>query len=333
MPWRALPGEKPDAYHVWLSEIMLQQTTVVTVAPYYRKFIRRWPNIKALAEAKQEEVLSLWAGLGYYHRARNLHKTARIVAGKFNGIFPRTEEEIADLPGCGPYTAAAIAAIAFDRPANVVDGNVERVISRLFAVKTSLPKSKPKLKNLAASLLPKARFGDYAQALMDLGATVCTPRHPKCSFCPWRDDCKAKEKGIEESLPRRMRRSPKPTRRAIAFYLTNGRKEVLLKKRPSKGLLGGMMEIPSTEWQEGPFLPLKKAKTAAPAKADWRLLPGVIHHIFTHFELEMRVAVAATSSQGVGKWVKQTRLDGEALPTCMRKIIRHVHKAQRRRKK
>jgi A/G-specific adenine glycosylase len=324
MPWRAVRGESPDPYCVWLSEIMLQQTTVATVGPYFQKFVARWPTIQALAKAKLEDVLSLWAGLGYYRRARALHEAARIVVRDHHGLFPDTEEKLSTLPGCGPYTAAAITSIAFGRPANVVDGNVERVMARLYAVTTPLPKAKPALRSLALKLVPDARPGDYAQALMDLGATVCTPRKPICAACPLAAACEAHAKGMEERLPRRARKKPKPLRRAMAFYVTNGNGSVLLRRRPAKGLLPGMMEVPSSTWREGPLPAMREARKEAPVKARWRLLPGTIRHVFSHFDLEMVVAVA-TSSQTAGyRWAKLSALDREALPSVMHKVIRHA---------
>ncbi len=326
MPWRTLPEEQPNPYYVWLSEIMLQQTTVVTVGPYFKKFIQRWPNVKALAKAKREDVLKMWAGLGYYRRAHALHEAAMIVCHEYCGRFPSTEEEILKLPGCGPYTAAAIAAIAFDKPANVVDGNVERVMARLFAVKSPLTKAKPELKSLAKKLVPKTRCGDYAQALMDLGATVCAPRMPKCGLCPLAQECKALAAGIAETLPRREGNKKKPVRRAIAFFIRNSRGEVFVRQRPQGGLLGGMTEIPTSEWREGPMPLLRAAEREAPVKARWKLLTGGIHHVFTHFSLELSVAVATSSGRCRGRWVAPQDLDGEALPSVMRKIIIYAMK-------
>lgn len=323
LPWRALPGKKPDPYQVWLSEMMLQQTTVTAVGPYFRKFLARWPTVQALAKAKQDDVMRLWAGLGYYRRARFLHEAARVVCRDYKGSFPVTEKELRSLPGCGPYTAAAIAAIAFDRRANVVDGNVERVMARLFAVKTPLPKARQKLRALAEKLLPSERYGDYAQALMDLGAMICTPRNPKCGLCPLAGACVANAKGIAEGLPRRRPSKTKPVRRAIAFYLTNGRGAVLLRKRPAKGLLAGMMEVPSSEWRAGPMPELSGVRLEAPAKVRWRLLPGTIRHAFSHFDLELKVAVATSLGSCAGKWVMPSGLDREALPSVMRKIVEY----------
>ena len=326
LPWRAEAGLKPDPYRVWLSEIMLQQTTVGAVAPYFQKFIQRWPRIEDLASASLDDILRAWAGLGYYRRARSLHECARKIVVDYGGTFPQSETELLALPGFGPYTAAAVMAIAFDRRANVVDGNVERVMARLFAIRTPLPKAKATLRRKAESLLPKARFGDYAQALMDLGATICTPRRPKCEFCPWQKNCRASALGVAETLPRRAQAKPKPVRRAIAFVLTNERGDILLRRRPKDGLLGGMMEVPSSAWIEGAMPAFAKALRGAPAQADWRLLPGMVRHVFSHFELEIAVAVGNVRMNRKridGVWVSHAELGAEALPSVMRKIIRH----------
>ena len=322
LPWRALAGERPDPYHVWLSEIMLQQTTVAAVGPYFSKFLARWPTLRDLAKASRDEVMQMWAGLGYYRRARFLHECAQTLGRAYDGKFPTTEEALRKLPGCGPYTAAAIAAIAFDQRANVVDGNVERVMARLFAVKTPMPAGKPTLKKHAATLLPAKRHGDYAQALMDLGATVCTPRSPKCDLCPLAADCKARELGIAESLPRRGAVKAKPVRRAIAFVLTDAKGRIFLRQRPEKGLLASMMEIPSSVWNEGPMPTLVVAQKEAPVPARWTLLRGLVRHSFTHFDLELAVAVATSSRKVKGRYVDPADLRAEALPSVMRKIIR-----------
>ena len=238
MPWRALPGDKADPYHVWLSEIMLQQTTVATVGPYFQRFLERWPDIHALAAADLDEVL---------------HGCAQVLSRDYGGVFPDTEEGLLSLPGIGAYTAAAIAAIAFDRPASVVDGNVERVMARLYAIETPMPDAKKDMRRHAAVLAPttsRGRPGDYAQALMDLGAVICTPRNPGCGQCPVSDFCMALSAGIAETLPRRARKAAKPTRKGIAFWTLSASGEVLIRRRTESGLLGGMMEIPSTDWRE-----------------------------------------------------------------------------------
>jgi A/G-specific adenine glycosylase len=327
LPWRARPGATPDPYHVWLSEIMLQQTTVGAVGPYFRKFLNRWPTLRHLARAKRGDVLRMWAGLGYYRRAHLLHGCAKKILRDHEGAFPENENELRELPGFGPYTAAAVAAIAFDRRANVVDGNVERVIARLYAVRTPLPKAKTRLRELAADLVPDARFGDYAQALMDLGATICTPRKPKCALCPWNKACRAHALGLEKKLPRRIKALAKPVRRAIAFFALNDKGEVLLRQRPKKGLLGGMMEIPSSAWREAAMPKLKAAAKEAPVPANWRLLPGFARHVFSHFAFEVAVAVARIARPAKGHWVPLARLDREALPSVMRKIVRHAAEA------
>ncbi len=326
LPWRAPPGRAPDPYQVWLSEIMLQQTTVVTVVPYYREFIARWPRVEDLAAATLDEVLVAWAGLGYYARARNLHSCARVVAGELNGRFPDSERDLRKLPGIGPYTAAAVAAIAFGRSAIVVDGNVERVIARFFAVQTPLPAAKPELRCLAESQTPNERPGDYAQAMMDLGATLCLPRGPKCMLCPLESHCAARAAGAPEILPRRSPRAERPTRRAVAFWTVNPAGEVLLRRRPAEGLLGGMMELPSTEWRAATWGEAE-ALAQAPLTAEWTELPGLVRHTFTHFHLELRVwagSVSGTRAPETGRWVRPGDLDALALPTVMRKAIRHA---------
>jgi len=323
LPWRAPPGMRADPYRVWLSEIMLQQTTVVTVAPYFDDFVARWPRVADLAAADLDDVLRAWAGLGYYARARNLHKCAQVVADDHGGQFPESEAALRELPGIGPYTAAAIAAIAFDRPATPVDGNVERVMARLYAVTPPLPGSKAVLKELAAAHTPAQRPGDAAQAMMDLGATVCTPRNPRCAVCPWADACAARAQGIAQDLPARTPKPERPTRRGVAFWAVRSDGAVLLLKRPTRGLLGGMMEVPSSDWLDE--LP-GDAEAQAPFAADWRLLPGVVRHTFTHFHLELVVMAAAAPEDvdATGRWVVPDALSDEALPSVMRKVVRHA---------
>lgn len=318
LPWRSPPGGHADPYRVWLSEIMLQQTTVPAAAPYFLSFTGRWPTVGDLAAASLDEVLVAWAGLGYYARARNLHKCARVVAHEHGGRFPDTEAELLELPGVGAYTAAAVAAIAFDRPATVVDGNVERVVARLFAVEEALPGVKPKLRALASTLTPVARPGDYAQAMMDLGATVCTPRKPKCMLCPVAEACDARAAGIQEALPRKAAKADKPTRRGVAYWLINPQGAVLLRRRDVDGLLGGMAELPSAGWEPG---------GSAPLDVDWRPLPGVVRHTFSHFHLELQVVAARAGDDWVkaeGHWVPLDRLGDHALPSVMRKVVRHA---------
>ncbi|HLF21385.1 MAG TPA: A/G-specific adenine glycosylase [Aestuariivirga sp.] len=324
LPWRAKPGEPADPYRVWLSEIMLQQTTAAAVRGYYAKFLGLWPDISALAAAPLDDVLRAWAGLGYYARVRNLHACARMLAVERGGRFPETEEGLRALPGIGPYTAAAIAAIAFGRPHAAVDGNAERVIARLYAIETPLPAAKPEIRKLTQALVPEAHPGDFAQALMDLGATVCTPRRPSCHLCPWTDDCLGRRKGLAETLPRKAVRRPVPTRKGVAFWIERGDGAVLLRRRPEKGLLGGMLEIPSTQWTaRAPRHP----EAAAPLAASWRRLSGKVEHTFTHFHLELAVLKSETVQSGElpmdgdYRWVRHHDLGAEALPTLMRKVV------------
>ncbi len=325
LPWRARPGEYADPYRVWLSEVMLQQTTVQAVAPYFLRFLERWPTIHDLAAAPVEDVMHAWAGLGYYARARNLHECAKVVAGWREGCFPDDEDGLRKLPGVGDYTAAAIAAIAFGRKATVVDGNVERVMARIFAVTEPLPAAKKALKALAATLTPDQRAGDYAQAVMDLGATVCTPRNPACGICPWMDACDARRQGIEASLPAKVEKAERPTRHGLAFWTVRKDGAVLLRRRPPQGLLGGMMEVPSTTWRESTW-ELDAARAEQPLSAEWRLLPGVVRHTFTHFHLELRLVAARAGANPLarGIWCPLDQLGDQALPTIMRKVVRHA---------
>jgi A/G-specific adenine glycosylase len=321
LPWRTPPGMRPDPYRVWLSEIMLQQTTVPTVRPYFDRFVARWPDISALAAASLDEVLQLWQGLGYYARARNLHACARTVVARHGGIFPDETEALRALPGIGGYTAAAIAAIAFDRREAAIDGNVERVIARLHAVREQLPAAKRHLGALAAALVPEERAGDFAQALMDLGATICTPRRPRCVLCPWRSCCAAAASGSAEDLPARAEKPARPLRHGVAFWLTRADGAVLLRRRPEKGLLGGMIEIPSTPWRAAPWT-LADAVRIAPVAAAWSPLPGTVRHGFTHFLLELAVVAGAGIADGI--WSPVDRLGDHALPTLMKKVARHA---------
>ena len=318
LPWRALPGEAPDPYRVWLSEVMLQQTTVATVKPYFDGFMAKWPNVEALAAAELEDVLRAWAGLGYYARARNLHACAQAVVAGHGGRFPKDEAALVALPGIGSYTAAAIAAIAFGRKATPVDGNIERVVARLFAVETPLPDAKPELRRHAAAITPDERPGDWAQAMMDLGATICTPAKPRCVLCPWSGACRGRALGIAEALPARRAKKAKPLRHGVAFVAVGG-DAVLMRRRPENGLLGGLLEVPSTPWREHPW-PEAEALLAAPAPASWRALPGRVRHVFTHFALELEVRIARTG-EGAGIWVPIDRLGGEAIPSVMRKVL------------
>jgi A/G-specific adenine glycosylase len=320
-----------DPYAVWLSEIMLQQTTVAAVIPFYERFLARWPTVEALAAAKLDDVLAAWAGLGYYSRARNLHECARIVAERFCGRFPQTEDELRDLPGIGPYTAAAIAAIAFGARATPVDGNIERVIARLFAVKKPLPAAKEEIRRLAGTLTPAKRAGDFAQALMDLGASLCTPKRPSCLMCPLQRDCSAHAQGIEGTLPIKAVRPERPVRVGLAFLALREDAHILLRKRPEAGLLGGMLEVPSTDWADT-LPPVKEALRTAPVRGEWWAVPGTVVHTFTHFKLEMlvyRAILPADASLTFWadpqrcRWVPRRDLDRAALPSVMRKIIAH----------
>jgi A/G-specific adenine glycosylase len=326
LPWRALAGQRTPPYAVWLSEIMLQQTTIAAVIPYFLRFLDRWPTVADLAAAPLDDVLTEWAGLGYYARARNLHACAKAVVERHGGIFPADREALKALPGIGDYTSGAIAAIAFDIPAAAVDGNAERALSRVFAIETPMPAAKPELRAIGESLVPPDRPGDFAQALMDLGATICTPRKPSCVLCPWRDSCRALALGIAETLPRKAEKAARPHRSGIAFWVVDGTGAVLLRRRAEKGLLGGMMEVPSTEWVAAP--PSEGAVQAvAPVKAEWRILPGQVRHVFTHFELTLTVWAAKVPGRGdskVGTWITLERFGDYALPSLMMKVVRHA---------
>ncbi len=324
LPWR-MPG--PDPYHVWLSEVMLQQTGVRTVIPYFHDFLGRWPDVHALAAADRDAVMHAWQGLGYYARARNLHACAGVVSREHGGAFPDTEDGLRALPGIGAYTAAAVAAIAFGRPTVPVDGNVERVMARLHAEDGLLPEIKQTLADRARALVPPERPGDFAQALMDLGATLCTPRRPACALCPWRDGCLGRLNGIAEALPNKPKRRARPTRHGVAFWLVSRDGNVLLRRRPSSGLLGGMMEIPSTDWTEEAWdVDAALGESPAPVKG-WRVLPGVVRHTFTHFHLELTVAfgrISVAESRVAGRWVAVEHLGDHALPSVMKKVVRHA---------
>lgn len=328
LPWRSPPGAYADPYHVWLSEVMLQQTTVAAVIPYFRKFLERWPTVHDLAAADPEQVMAAWAGLGYYARARNLLKCAHVVATEHNGCFPDNEDALRRLPGVGAYTAAAIASIAFGRHAVVVDGNVERVMARLFAEQDPLPGVKTRLKERAAELAPPQRCGDYSQALMDLGATLCTPRKPACGLCPWIKACQARLLGIAADLPARAPKEEKPTRYGLAFWIARWDGAVLLRKRPPQGLLGGMLEVPSTPWRdssEGPWT-IAEATKHAPLACTWHPVRGSVRHTFTHFHLELTVVtgIARGGEPPASRWISPESLADQALPTVMRKVARHA---------
>jgi A/G-specific adenine glycosylase len=338
LPWRPLAGERVDPYRVWLSEIMLQQTGVKTVGPYFKKFVARWPDVEAMGRASLDDVLRMWAGLGYYSRARNLHACAVAVMRDHGGAFPDTEESLRALPGIGPYTAAAIAAIAFGRHTMPVDGNIERVVSRLFAVEEALPQAKPLIQRLAATLLgagdegsragdEKSRAGDSAQALMDLGSSICTPKKPACALCPLNEDCVSRARGDQETFPRKAPKKSGTLRRGAAFVVTRG-DELLVRTRPEKGLLGGMTEVPSSHWLAAQDD--KTALTQAPVVKSitrWHRKAGVVTHVFTHFPLELVVYTAhiparSRAPEGM-RWVPISTLKDEALPNVMRKVIAH----------
>ena len=328
MPWRALPGTRSDPYAVWLSEIMLQQTTVAAVKPYFMKFMARWPRVVDLAEARIEDVMAAWAGLGYYARARNMHRCAQMIVSDFGGRFPGCEQDLVLLPGIGPYTAAAIAAIAFGQRCTVVDGNVERVMARLHAVSEPLPRAKKKLYTLAAALTPHERPGDYAQAVMDLGATICTPKSPACAICPWMKFCEARKQGIAADLPRKSPKQKMLTRHGIVFWALDSKKRVLLVRRPPKGLLGGMLAFPTTLWRPKKWTP-SEARKAQPLKSKWTPLPGVVSHTFTHFHLELEVWVGQAVSTAKpslvdASWAAVESVVNLGLPNLMQKVARHV---------
>lgn len=315
LAWRAPPGAagRTEPYRVWLSEVMLQQTTTVHATPYFLNFTARWPTVSDLAAAEDAEVMAAWAGLGYYARARNLLACARAVARDHGGVFPETEAALLALPGVGAYTAAAVTAIAFDRPANVVDGNVERVMARLFAVETPLPAARPELKRLAARFVTDHRPGDWAQALMDLGATVCRPRSPLCGQCPIAADCAGFASGEPDRFPVRPKKTEKPRRHGVAYVILDDKGRVALERRPDKGLLGGMLGLPTSEWST-----VAEARTP-PFPGDWRDA-GAVEHVLTHFALTLHVRVALAADTGAYAWTDpgQARV---ALPTVFAKAL------------
>lgn len=318
MPWRVPPEEKkagirPDPYRVWLSEVMLQQTTVAAVRDYFRRFTDRWPTVADLAAAEDAAVMAEWAGLGYYARARNLLACAREVVRDHGGVFPATRDGLLTLPGIGPYTAAAIASIAHDEAATVVDGNVERVMSRLWLVTEPLPAAKVELTRLAARLTPDDRPGDYAQAVMDLGATICTPRNPACGICPWRGPCRALADGVQATLPRKAEKAAKPVRQGTLWLARRADGAWLLDRRPERGLLGGMLGFPGDAWDG--------AGGPQPLTADWQEI-GEVRHTFTHFHLIlrlMRADVALDAAPLRGTFLTRDAFGPADLPTVMRK--------------
>jgi A/G-specific adenine glycosylase len=322
MPWRVPPalrakGVMPDPYRIWMSEVMLQQTTVAAVKTYFMEFTTRWPTVMHLAAAQDADVMGAWAGLGYYARARNLLKCARVVADDLGGVFPTTREGLLALPGIGPYTASAVSSIAYDHPATVVDGNVERVISRLYDVHVPLPTSKPELTELAEALTPDLRAGDYAQAIMDLGATLCTPRNPACGICPWRDPCAARKAGTQAELPKKLPKKQKPTRFGIAYVARRDDGAYLLETRPDKGLLGGMLGWPGSDWGDDP-------QPSPPMEANWQEVGGEALHTFTHFHLRLKVMTAEVDQNATaesGAFVGKHQFKVSDLPTVMRKVF------------
>ncbi|MEO0392910.1 MAG: A/G-specific adenine glycosylase [Pseudomonadota bacterium] len=344
LPWRALPGETPDAYAVWLSEIMLQQTTVATVTPRYQKFLTRWPTVQDLAAAPLDDVLGEWAGLGYYARARNLHACAQAVVDRFGGVFPDNQDDLASLPGIGAYSSASIAAIAFDRPASVVDGNVERIVARLNAIEDPMPSSKPLLKALAAPLFlgdDQSRPGDFAQAMMDLGATICVPARPKCDRCPWPQACRGRAQGIAETLPRKVKKTAKPHRYGLHYWVVNSAGQVLFHRRPDDGLLGGMLELPHDGWRPARRKPdfADLLSTQRWYGGEWLLLPGEVTHSFSHFDLTARIALRPAhhplqsaddiplpkgDPAGEWRWVAVDEFGRAALPSVTAKMVRHA---------
>jgi A/G-specific adenine glycosylase len=325
LPWRVSPSDRavgvvPDPYRVWLSEVMLQQTTVAAVKPYFDRFLAAWPTVTALAAAPREEVMKAWAGLGYYARARNLKACAEAVARDHGGRFPETVEGLRALPGIGEYTAAAIAAIAFDIPAPVVDGNIERVIARLGAIETPLPAAKTEIRERQEELTPRRRAGDYAQAMMDLGASICTPKRPACVLCPIAAMCVARKENRQEEFPQRTAKTERPTRYGAAFVAVRADGAVLLRERPDNGLLGGMTEVPGTAWTTA-YVP---SPTDAPCAATWQGA-GTVVHVFTHFRLELNVFCARLTPMKKApsgcRWAPAASLSSEALPSVMKKAI------------
>lgn len=325
MPWRVGPaarkaGQLPDPYAVWMSEVMLQQTTVAAVRAYHQKFMGLWPTVADLAAAEDADVMAAWAGLGYYARARNLLKCARAVVADHGAKFPQKNDELLTLPGVGPYTAAAISSIAFDQASVVVDGNVERVMARLHDVHDPLPASKPALTALAAKLTPQKRAGDYAQAVMDLGATICTPRNPACGICPWRDPCAARIAGTAAELPKKTPKKKVPTRKGIAYVVRREDGAWLLETRPDSGLLGGMLGFPTTDWNDTP-------EANPPLEADWTTLNDQARHTFTHFHLELTILTAVVGnhvSPERGFFIYHNDFDAKSLPTAMRKVFAQI---------
>ena len=329
LPWRVKGMPHPTPYHVWLSEIMLQQTTVATVKSYFENFITRWPTLENFAAAPLDDILHAWQGLGYYARARNMVKCAHVLVQDYRGQFPKTALELEKLPGIGPYTAAAVAAIAFEDAVTPVDGNVIRVLSRVFAIETPLPQSLPIIFEKAKNLTPPQRTGDFAQALMDLGATICTPRSPRCMLCPWQKYCQGFQQGIAETLPQKAPKTLKPWRHAVAYILHNDQEEIFFRRRPEKGLLGGMMEVPSTLWRSDPW-EIFDAQTLSPFECHWDPEIRTAQHSFTHFHFDIKIlhgklknSLAVTEHvEDQSRWVKPEDFTKLALPTVIKKILK-----------
>lgn len=318
LPWRAPKGVTPNPYWVWLSEIMLQQTTVVTVKPYFEKFIAKWPTVDDLAAADIEDVMHEWAGLGYYARARNLHKCAQIVSSEHNGTFPDNQEQLIKLPGIGDYSSNSIAAIAYNTPANVVDGNVERVMARYFAIEEPLPKSKKHLKELAGSIAwdETKRSGDYAQSLMDLGATICTPKSPKCMLCPINESCEGQS--IAETLPKKEPKKTKPQKYGSVYWVTNKAGAVLFERRDERQMMGGMLGLPTTEW-------LKKATKSQNSRfSAQKLTKTKVKHSFTHFDLHLDIITAQFGGklEKNEQWIDPSALEEIGVPTLFKKAVK-----------
>lgn len=324
MPWRTPPaakqaGVRPDPYKIWLSEVMLQQTTVAAVTEYFNRFTKRWPTVSALAAADDADVMGEWAGLGYYARARNLLKCARAIVADHGGVFPADHAALLKLPGIGPYTAAAISSIAFDLRHVVVDGNVERVMARLYDVHTPLPAAKPELTTLAEALTPNSRPGDYAQAVMDLGATICTPKSPACGICPWRTPCQARQAGTAQDLPKKTPKKPKPVRHGTVYVARRSDGAWLLETRPDKGLLGGMLGWPGSDWVD---VADSRPAGAPPIEAQWSPIAGEVRHTFTHFHLILTVLHAHTDNMPTqGTFVPREAFRPSDLPTVFRKAF------------
>jgi A/G-specific adenine glycosylase len=331
LPWRVPPAEsrqrRPDPYHVWLSEIMLQQTTVAAVIGYFNEFCRRWPSFAALAAAQDADVMAAWAGLGYYARARNLIACARMVTNEYGGKLPGTEGELLSLPGIGPYTAAAIAAIAFGQRAIVIDANIERVVSRLYAIDTPLPQSKPLIRARLEEITPQQHSGDFAQALMDLGAGICASRAPKCGQCPIASYCAASRTDQPDLFPIKRAKAPKPKRIGVAYWIERDA-AIWLVKRPDKGMLGGMRALPDDDWSAR-----MDGHATPPFDADWHLLPDSVQHEFTHFSLQLRIAVTDSVDDridaGDGEYWPVNSLDKAGLPTLFMKVAKMMTRLNR----